>query len=169
MLLPLYKLFDIPFTIYYFALVTKCYLDFFYKILDIIIVFYLVNIILSINVSCTLSNSGLYCDDHVIYCYKSVLLRCNHILLYQSLNSIWFLLNHPRFRTILFDVTISTSADSIYALNMLLLSLLFQFLLKCLFQQFSIILIFFLVPQYQWLLIWFCPSYLFSSLTTMLS
>jgi len=133
MLLPLSKLFDIPFTIYYFALVTECYLDFFYKILDIIIVFYLINIVLSIKISCTLSNSGLYCDDNVIYCYKSVLLRCNHILLYQYLNFIWFLFNHSRFRIILFDITIFTSASSIYALNMLLLSLLFQFLPRCLF------------------------------------
>ena len=117
MLLSLSESFDLLFSICYLTLVIECCLDLFYKfipILDIVIIFYLVNFLLDINTSCVPSKLGQYCSDLLLLC----------ILLYQFSNFIWFLSNYSGSRTIFFCVTVfdivSVSAASVFALNILL-------------------------------------------------
>ena len=134
MFLSLSKCFDLLFGIYFFALVTECYFDFFYKfipILGIIIVFYLFNILLSINASYAPSKLCQYCSDLVICCsWRIILYTSTNLWILSSLHQIilgpglcflvllslvWFLL---------------VLLVSILLIHCLMLSFLFFFLLR---------------------------------------
>ena len=112
MLLSLLEHFDLPFSIYCLALVTEYYLNFFNEITSILdnsFFFHLVNLLLSAILSLSWSNTVVILSSIAM---TLLFLRNNQIPLHQSSNFVQLPSNHPRYETMLFDIT--SCAISLY-------------------------------------------------------